>query len=154
MGVKLQVIKLLQAKLQIWIAVSSFAFSLLSCTTKHCRQDGTLIVVPKSPGHKIQQKLPQRAEDKQGDFPQLKKRVFVFKSDGSKQCEVKKAISLKEMAQQLKGIKIYSQENKKDNLIHIKVRGADTGRVNVYEIDREDLQKAQARGFKEWDFKP
>ena len=126
---------------------------LVACTSGNCRRDGTLIV-PKATGGKAVAETPKKKElpTKKGDFPPLEKRVFVFKDDGSKQCGMGKTIPLKVMARELKGIKIYSQENKMDGLMHIQVCGAATGRANVYEISKDNLGKAKAKGFTEWTF--
>lgn len=76
--------------------------------------------------------------------------VFVAKSDGTKQCEKKKGISIDVMEKQLKSIKVYSKSSKSDGLMRTQVCGADTGYFNVFEIEASDLEKAKALGFKEW----
>ena len=133
--------------------LGALVLALFSCTSGNCRRDGTLII-PKTATGKVAAKTPSKPETqtKNGDFPPLEKRVFVFKYDGSKQCGVGKAIPLKVMAKQLKGIKIFSKENKMDGLMHSQVCGAATGRANVYEISKDDLEKAQAKGFEEWTY--
>lgn len=80
------------------------------------------------------------------------RRVFVYKYDKSEQCNPGTGITLKAMARELKGIKIYSQENRHDGLSHIQVCGSSTGKTNVYEIGEEDLEKAKSKGFREWAF--
>ena len=146
----------------IWIGVGLFIALLLSCVQGNCRQDGSLIVVPKFTEVTQQQISTKKGEkQKKGNLSSLKKkadekkaekRVLVFKYDGSKQCERGKTISLETMAKQLKGIRIYSQQKKMDSLAHIQICGEATGRTNVYEISKEDLKKAQVQGFKEWPF--
>lgn len=79
-------------------------------------------------------------------------RVRVFKYDGSLQCGMGKAVPMAEMAKELAGITIYSQENKPDGLMHIQACGTPTGRANVYEIDKSALEQAKKKGFKEWTF--
>ena len=78
------------------------------------------------------------------------KHVFVYKPDGSKQCDKKKnVISADVMSDEFKEITIYSKENKSDGQMHITLCGVPTGRVNVYEIQLKDLEKAKTLGFKE-----
>lgn len=79
-------------------------------------------------------------------------RVRVFKYDGSLQCNQGKPIALAEMQKELKGIQVYSAENRRDSLMRIQVCGAPTGQANVYEIDRRDLDQAKKLGFQIWTF--
>lgn len=76
------------------------------------------------------------------------KKIYVFKPDGSKQCEKDTGDKVEVMVEQLKGIKIFSQENKSDGLNHMMMCGAATGRINVYQIFEKDLPVAEAAGFK------
>ena len=76
-----------------------------------------------------------------------KRTVKVFKNDGSQQCGFKKGLSLEEMETQLKDVKIFSKEKSTDGLMHIQVCGANTGSINVYEINEQDLNKAKKAGF-------
>ena len=82
--------------------------------------------------------------------PGAQDRVKVFKYDGSLQCGMGKSISVDEMKTQLKGISIYSSNNKPDGLMHMQACGTSTGKANVYEIDRKNLPEAIQFGFKEW----
>lgn len=52
----------------------------------------------------------------------------------------------------LKDIKVYSAQSLNDGLMHIQQCGTPTGKANVYEIDRNELDKAKKLGFKEWLF--
>lgn len=79
-------------------------------------------------------------------------RVKVFKYDGSLQCGMGKAIALDTMKKDLKGITIYSSANLQDGLMHVSACGTPTGKANVYEIDRVNLEKAIKAGFREWTF--
>ena len=79
-------------------------------------------------------------------------KIKVYKADGSLQCGMGKGVSVSEMAKELAGIKIYTSENKSDGMMRIQVCGSPTGQCNVYEIDRADLEKALAKGFREWTF--
>jgi hypothetical protein len=76
--------------------------------------------------------------------------VFVYKTDGSKQCGMGETISLEAMAEELKGIKIISQSKKSDGKMYAMVCGGPTGKINVYEILATDLAKASSAGFKEY----
>lgn len=79
-------------------------------------------------------------------------RVRVFKYDGSLQCKMGQPIAAAEMQKELGSIKVYSSDNKADGLMRIQVCGAPTGRANIYEIDRNQLEAAIKLGFKEWTF--
>jgi hypothetical protein len=78
------------------------------------------------------------------------KRVFVYREDGSKQCDAQSGESLESMGAKLGDIKIYSKEKKNDGKMHMTMCGAPTGKVNVYEIDEKDLPKAKMALFQEW----
>jgi len=80
----------------------------------------------------------------------LTSRVFIYKLDGSVQCEQGGKISLDTMKKELDGIEVFSSENKHDGMMRIQVCGAPTGFSNVYEIDQKDLEKALKLGFKKW----
>ncbi len=81
-----------------------------------------------------------------------KDRVFVYKYDGSLQCQKAKGIALDAMAKELQGIEIFSSVKKSDGLMHIQVCGSITGMANVYEIPEQSLKAAERKGFKKWSF--
>ena len=75
-------------------------------------------------------------------------RVFVFKYDGSLQCEKESRIPIEVMQRQLDNIKIFSSESKNDGLFRSQVCGSPTGQMNVYEILETDFKTAKKLGFK------
>jgi len=77
-------------------------------------------------------------------------RVKVAKPDGSLQCDKAPALSLDEMRKELLPLQVFSAENKPDGLMHMQLCGSPTGRYNVYEISRADLEAAKKLGFHEW----
>ncbi len=77
-------------------------------------------------------------------------RIRVYKLDGSLQCNQGKAITPSEMQKELAPLEVYSSGNKHDGMMRTQVCGSPTGRSNVYEINRKDLEAAQKKGFKEW----
>ncbi len=81
-----------------------------------------------------------------------KTRILVYKYDGTLQCGMGKQIGLDEMKAQLKGVNIFSAENKSDNLMHVQACGTPTGRANVFEIDNSQIETAKKAGFQEWTF--
>lgn len=81
-----------------------------------------------------------------------KEHVFVYKYDGTKQCNMGQEITLEQMQKELDGIKVYSTAKRKDGLVRMTVCGADTGSANVYEIDKTEVKKAEEKGFKVWEF--
>lgn len=76
--------------------------------------------------------------------------VKVFKYDGSLQCGMGKAISLSDMQKELTGLAVYSAENKPDGLMHIQACGTPTGRANVFEIEKSQMDLAKKKSFREW----
>lgn len=111
-------------------------FFLFACAQGNCRSQV---------GYNESNKMTDKSK-----APSVQGRIKVFKYDGSLQCGMGKAISLDEMAQQLKGLTVYSQENKSDGLMHIQQCGTNTGKANIYEIDKDKFVDAQKAGFKEW----
>lgn len=82
----------------------------------------------------------------------MAEKVKVFKYDGSLQCGMGKPVSAADMQKELGTIKVYGSENKFDGLMHVQACGTITGKANVYEIDKKDLEAAQKLGFKLWTF--
>lgn len=115
----------------IFIRKFYFLFILLfiGCVSGHCNKEGK----------------PQTMNEKMN-------KVLVYKYDGSKQCDEEKGRELDDMEKDLKGIKVYSSEKRNDGQIRVQVCGALTGMTNTYLIAKEDLEKAEASGFKKWDF--
>lgn len=106
-----------------------FCFVLTGCASGHCGRDGKVMKMDKST-----------------------QKVFIYKYDGSKQCEQGTGAELDSMASELTGIKVFSMSKKSDGQIRVQVCGALTGVANVYEVSLKDLPKAEALGFKKWNF--
>lgn len=123
---------------KLCLAFIGFAF-LSACATGHCRKIRTT--------EKGSATVTEVADSKNE-----KKKVKVFKYDGSLQCGMGKQIPLDTMKKELGNITVYSSENKNDGLVHIQMCGSNTGKANVFEIDRDNLEKAMKLGFKEWTF--
>lgn len=115
----------------------------LGCSHGNCRHDQGQIAAKAG---------VEMADAKKVEAPQssVADRVKVFKADGSLQCGQGKAIAVADMQKDLKGLKVYSAVNRNDGMMRIQVCGSPTGQVNVYEINRVDLEKALKQGFKEW----
>lgn len=79
------------------------------------------------------------------------KTIFIYKPDGSLQCQVKKGVSVEEMEKELVGFKVVSRQKRPDGLMHIQACGTPTGLINVYEISSERLADAEKLGFKKWE---
>lgn len=73
-------------------------------------------------------------------------RIEIYKSDGSRQCE-HTAIDPNTMAKELDGIVVYDTRKDQLDRIYPSVCGGATGSVNVFTIDKADLEKAKALGF-------
>ena len=123
-----------------------FVTLLSSCTHGSCRRDGEMLAASSN-----NMPLTDSVGTKTDNIHEPE-RTFVYKYDGSQQCGLKKGIPVAEMAKSLKSIKVFSQENRSDGLMHIQVCGAPTGRANVYEIYTKDLIKAESFGFKKWTY--
>lgn len=121
-----------------------FLFFATGCASGHCRKA----------------QVPVSAEDEAASGSlggsmskgSSSDRVFVFKYDGSLQCNMGKPVSLDEMKKDLRGIPVYSMEKKPDGQMHIQVCGSITGQTNRYEISSKDLKEAEKRGFNRWNF--
>lgn len=132
--------------------LSAIAILVVGCASGNCR-------------HQAEQKAAQNAVNNPAAATETKPettlpagaqmksdRVKVFKYDGSLQCGMGKAIALDTMKKDLKGISVYSSANLQDGLMHVSACGTPTGKANVYEIDRANLEKALKAGFREWTF--
>ena len=125
------------------VGISSSFLILFGCTQKSCRQplrtyQGSVANNPELP-----------AKDKEKDDSL----VYVYKYDGSLQCEKVPGLTLSQMKKQLQGIEVMDSEKRHDGLMHLQVCGSRTGQTNVYLISMKDLELAQKKGFKVWDFK-
>lgn len=76
--------------------------------------------------------------------------LFVFKPDGTLQCDKSPGVTLGSMAQELRSvdIKVFSSRKGYDGREGIALCGAPTGQINVYEIASSDVSKALGLGFK------
>ena len=75
--------------------------------------------------------------------------IKVYKSDGSIQCE-NTGVELNTMALELTnvGIDVICAQKGHDGLMRAAVCGADTGNLNIYEINSVNLPDAEPLGFK------
>ena len=125
------------------ITCVTFLFSFLfftACTSHSCKiEERTDIAMT----GKEKDKISSASKD-------LSSRVFVYKPDGSKQCESNGKIDLNIMKKELGNIVIFSEANKHDGMMRPQVCGAPTGYNNVYEIKLSDLETAAKLGFKKW----
>ena len=110
----------------LFFILSSIA---VGCASGHCGRDGKAVEMDAS-----------------------KLKIFVYKYDGSKQCEQGTGTDLKTMSAELSSVKIFSMSKKSDGQMRVQVCGALTGMANVYEISAADLAKAESLGFKKWSF--
>lgn len=74
------------------------------------------------------------------------KRIEIYKSDGSRQC-AGAGIEPQTMAIELDGITIYDSRKDQLDRMYPSVCGGKTGSVNVFVIDKVDLDKAKTLGF-------
>ena len=121
-----------------FIQALMLVFIVTGCVSKPCKIEERKDVVMNG-----NEKTSSQKKD-------LSTRVFVYKNDGSVQCETAGKISLDAMRKELGAIEIFSSANKHDGMMRIQVCGAPTGFCNVYEIDEKDLEVALKSGFKKW----
>ncbi len=77
--------------------------------------------------------------------------LFVYKPDGTIQCDKFQGVALDTMEQELKSadIKVFSRRKGYDGREGIALCGAPTGQINVYEIASSDVSEAVRLGFKQ-----
>ena len=77
--------------------------------------------------------------------------LFVFKHDGTIQCDKSPGLALDSMEQELRsaGIKVLSSLKGFDGREGIALCGAPTGQINIYEILSSDVSEALRLGFKQ-----
>lgn len=73
-------------------------------------------------------------------------RIEIYKSDGSRQCQGG-GIDPDTMAKELDGIAIFDARKDTLDRMYPSVCGGATGSVNVFTIDKADLEEAKALGF-------
>lgn len=125
-----------------FILLCGLVLGLASCSTGNCRSQQ---IKAEQAGPEVQPKenklLPDTAKND---------RVQVFKANGSLQCGQGKSTDAASMAKELKEITVYKSTTENDGKMRIQVCGAPTGNVNVYEIDKTNLERALSFGFSEW----
>jgi hypothetical protein len=132
-----------QAQLPLFFTLVFFLFSL-GCSHTKCERGYRM-----DSSAREKRELPPQGNDLGLPFHQ---KVTIYKPDGSLQCNQGKRISLETMAQELSGIKIYSQKNLNDGQMRIQVCGSPTGNSNVYEISKDNFEEALRKGFLQWTF--
>ncbi len=73
----------------------------------------------------------------------------VYQYDLSLQCKPDSGIALHEMKQTLidKGIDVISSRKGSDGKMRMTVCGSSTGKINIYKINKKDVEKAGQIGF-------
>lgn len=138
------------AKLRTLATFAIFS-ALCSCAVGNCRSNGQMIIQKDllSQAHAQTAAKERDSIDKSEKYENPERRVFVFKQDGSKQCEPGTAISLNKMARELKNIKTFSKKKGQSDSAVISLCGAHGTGINVFEIGIKDLEKAKELGFLE-----
>lgn len=125
-------------KLVYLVLLAAGAIVIFSCSNQPCHIEERTDVAMK-----IDNKPVANPKD-------LTQRVLIYKPDGSLQCGMGEKIDPNTMKKELKDIEVFSAENKHDGMMRIQVCGHPTGFCNVFEIKKEDLNKALKLGFKQW----
>lgn len=115
---------------------------LAGCSSGNCRSQQI----------KAEQNGPEMPPKENKLLPDTSKgeRVMVFKANGSLQCSQGKSTDPATMAKELKDISVYKSSVENDGKVRIQMCGAPTGNVNVFEIDKTNLERALSFGFAEW----
>lgn len=81
---------------------------------------------------------------------QGEKKIWVWKHDGSKQCDSPSQLTPSRAALDLKqaGVMVYQSRTGSDGMMYPSVCGAGTGKTVELEIASADIAKAQQSGFK------
>lgn len=125
-----------------FIFICGIVISLVGCSTGNCRSHQ---IAKEQAGAEVQPKDNKLLPD-----PTVTERVRVFKANGSLQCSQGKSIDPATMAKELKEIQVYKSSLENDGKLRIQMCGAPTGNVNVFEIDKTNLERALGFGFTEW----
>lgn len=125
-----------------FILVCGVIGSFVGCTTGNCRSQQV----------KAEQAGPELPVKDNKLIPESSSvdRVRVFKDNGSLQCGQGKSIDPATMAKELKDIRVYKTSMENDGKMRIQKCGAPTGNVNIFEIDKSNLNQALSYGFTEW----
>lgn len=104
------------------------ALSLSACTT-----------APQQPENRWEVKVKKESDN----------RVWVYKSDGTQQCEKKAGINPKDAAQQVgkAGVVVFNARSGSDGKMRITKCGAPTGKTVELEISEVDIGKAKSMGY-------
>lgn len=119
------------------LSLMILVFAAFGCSHGPCLKSQTAVGAPVDTSEKSSV-LPQK--------------IRVFKYDGTKQCGQGKQIAIAEMQKELDGIQVFSSNTKNDGQMRIQMCGAPTGSAHVFEIKKDDLERAKKAGFKEWIF--
>lgn len=131
----------------------SFACALMmGCASGNCRKHQADQAAANPAAIADAKPANKPAKSPEAPMAKVTDRIRVFKYDGSLQCNQGKAIAIETMQKELKGIEVFSSENKADSLMRIQQCGTPTGRANVFEIARENLDAAKKLGFQLWTF--
>ena len=76
--------------------------------------------------------------------------VWIVKADEARSCMKASGVTLDLMAKDLMdgGVHVVAKQKVHDNKMRIQSCGADKGTLNAFLIDKRDLEKALAQGFK------
>ena len=101
--------------------------------------------------HKPEEERP--VNQKKEVLPSLSSlaKIWVMKSDGSKQCGFEKASTPDEAAANLQkaGITVYEKRRGSDGMMHTMNCGSSTGNTIELQIDEKDFSNAKKQGYSE-----
>ncbi|MCS6838564.1 MAG: hypothetical protein NZ480_06920 [Bdellovibrionaceae bacterium] len=131
-----------------------FGIMLMSCSSGPCHRE---ISNEQSSAGPINKKILQVRESAGEPMDQKVTheiyRVYVYKSDGTIQCEPSiKAIPLVTIKKELEDAKIqvFEATHMDSGMMMITLCGAPTTKIYRFQIPKSDLEKAIKLGFKEW----
>ncbi len=130
-------VKLLKTRFSwIFLFYAAPFFFLVSCATTESKTD--------SAG------LSPSTEKEARSYGPRPGRVWIYRSDGSKSCGVRKGVTLTSATNELsgKGVRIFNKRKKHDGIMRMMVCGADTGMQNELHIDGQSLPIAATLGYR------
>ncbi len=114
----------------------------ISCANMNCHQVEKQNKKEKTMNENAQ--VQDQKDFKEGSLPE---QIWIYKSDGTRQCQDDPAITFEAMEAELESVKVYSKENKSDGQMRIQRCGALTGKANFFKIDRDQLSKVLKKGY-------
>lgn len=123
---------------------------LVSCAAGPCKNEMSNAIT--NPLNLISKTETREISMSERETPEFQ-RIYVYKYDGSVQCEPEApAIPIAQMQAELEtaGVSVLEAKNMDGGSFMTQVCGSPTGQIHRFQIAKRDLDKVMALGFKEW----